>query len=90
MEGTARDQGPFLQGPGGQDGTLAHRLVVHGQAGRNGVAVLSRMQLTDMACGFADDPVPEQARVLSVTGGGMRVVNVYVMNGREVGTPNTS
>ena len=60
---------------------------MHGQAGRNGVAVLSRMQLTDVACGFADDPVPEQARVLSVTGGGMRVVNVYVVNGREVGTP---
>jgi len=73
--------------PAGDFATAGYQAAVHGQAGRNGVAVLSRMQLTDVACGFADDPVPEQARVLSVTGGGVRVVNVYVVNGREVGTP---
>ncbi len=73
--------------PAGDFAAVGYQAAVHGQAGRNGVAVLSRMQLTDVACGFADDPVPEQARVLSVTGGGMRVVNVHVVNGREVGTP---
>jgi exonuclease III len=41
--------------------------------------------LTDVARGFAGDPVPEQARVLSVTVGGGRVVNVYVVNGGEAG-----
>jgi exodeoxyribonuclease III len=53
---------------------LGYQAAVHGQAGRNGVAVLSRTELTDVARGFADDPVPEQARVLSVTAGGVRVV----------------
>ena len=40
-----------------------------------------------MVCGFGGDPVPEQARVLSVTADRVRVVNVYVVNGREVGAP---
>jgi exonuclease III len=40
-----------------------------------------------VACGFPGDPVPEQARVLSVTAGEVRVVNVYVVNGREVDAP---
>ena len=52
--------------------------------------MLSRATLTDVACGFAGDPVPEQARVLSVTASGLRVVHVYVVNGREVGAPSTS
>jgi len=73
--------------PSGDFAAAGYQATVYGQAGRNGVAVLSRTKVTDVACGFADDPVPEQARVLSVTGGGVRVVNVYVVNGREVGTP---
>jgi len=73
--------------PAGDFAAVGYRAAVHGQAGRNGVAVLSRTELSDVACGFVDDPVPEQARVLSVTGGGVRVINVYVVNGREVGAP---
>lgn len=64
-----------------------YQAAVHGQAGRNGVAVLTRTTLMEMACGFAGDPVPEQARVLSVTIDGLRVINAYVVNGREVGAP---
>jgi exodeoxyribonuclease III len=66
---------------------VGYQAAVYGQAGRNGVAVLSRTGLADVARGFADDPVPDQARVLSVTAGGVRVVNVYVVNGKEVGAP---
>jgi exodeoxyribonuclease III len=73
--------------PAGDFAAAGYQAAVHGQAGRNGVAVLSRTTLTDVACGFADDPAPEQARVLSVTAGGLRFVNVYVVNGREVGAP---
>lgn len=32
--------------------------LVHGQAGRNGVAVLARVPVTDVVRGFAGDPVP--------------------------------
>jgi len=73
--------------PAAEFAAAGYRAAVYGQAGRNGVAVLSRTQLTDVARGFADDPVPEQARVLAVTAGGMRVVTVYVVNGRQAGAP---
>jgi exodeoxyribonuclease III len=66
---------------------VGYRAAVYGQGGRNGVAVLSRTELTDVADGFAGDPAPEQARVLSVTADRMRVVTVYVVNGRQVGAP---
>jgi len=64
-----------------------YRSEVYGQAGRNGVALVSREPLTDVGRGFAGDPLPDQARVLSGTLQGIRVVTVYVVNGKAVGTP---
>jgi exodeoxyribonuclease-3 len=64
-----------------------YRAVVHGQAGRNGVAMLSRRPLVDVAPGFTGDPLPDQARVIAGSLDGIRVVDVYVVNGRAVGTP---
>ena len=60
---------------------------VLGQAGRNGVAILSRERLKDVVRGFPGDPAPGDARVLSGLVGGLRVVNVYVVNGVAVGAP---
>ena len=73
--------------PATEVAAAGYQSVVHGQAGRNGVAVLARVPVTDVVRGFAGDPVPEQARVLSVTADGLRVVCVYVVNGKEVGAP---
>jgi len=73
--------------PAGEVATAGYQAVVHGQAGRNGVAVLARGPLTDAVRGFAGDPVPDQARVLSVTAAGLRVVCAYVVNGKEAGAP---
>lgn len=58
----------------------------YGQGRWNGVAILSRVGLTDVVSGFADgaDPDPE-ARLVSATCGGVRISSVYVPNGREVG-----
>jgi exodeoxyribonuclease III len=64
-----------------------YRAVVHGQAGRNGVAMLSRRPLVDVARGFPGDPLPDQARVIAGSLDGIRVVDIYVVNGRAVGTP---
>jgi exodeoxyribonuclease-3 len=61
--------------------------VIHGQAGRNGVAMLSRRPLVEVARGFPGDPLPDQARVVAGTLDGIRVINVYVVNGRAVGAP---
>lgn len=57
----------------------------HGQRAYNGVAVLARAPLEDVATGIPgfDD---EQARVLAVTVAGVRVVCVYVPNGEAVGS----
>ncbi len=57
----------------------------NGQKTYNGVALLSRQPLVDVSRdmdGFAD----EQRRVIAATVGGVRVVNVYVVNGQAVGS----
>ena len=65
---------------------LGYRVAVHGQAGRNGVALLSRESMADVAESFVGDPIPDQARVVAATIDGIRIVNLYVVNGRAVGT----
>lgn len=56
-----------------------------GQKTYNGVALVSRLPLTDVTVGIAgfDDP---QRRVIAATVGGVRVMNVYVPNGQTVGS----
>lgn len=56
-----------------------------GQKTYNGVAVLSREPVTEVVTGFPgfDD---EQRRVLGVTIGDLRFLNLYVPNGQAVGT----
>jgi len=66
---------------------LGYRAAVFGQAGRNGVALLSPHPLEAVERGFPGDPVPEQARVIAATVQGLRLIDVYVVNGRAVGTP---
>lgn len=60
-------------------------LEFHGQPTYNGVALLSRFPIEDIQKGIPgfDDP---QARVIAGTCNGMRIINVYVPNGSEVGS----
>ncbi|MEQ1507365.1 MAG: exodeoxyribonuclease III [Myxococcota bacterium] len=74
--------------------TLAH----HGEGRWNGVAIASRVGLTDVVTNFGE-PVPPggpvagadgagaEARMIAATCGGVRVVAVYAPNGRALGTP---
>ena len=60
-----------------------------GQKAYNGVAILSRNEMTDVTYGIAgshsvDDSDIEQKRVISATINGTRVVCVYVVNGQAV------
>jgi len=65
---------------------LGYDAVHHGEGRWNGVAILSRVGITDVVDGFADGGAPDgEARLLTATCGGVRVVTVYVPNGREVG-----
>jgi exodeoxyribonuclease-3 len=70
---------------------LANRgytVALHGEAAWNGVAILSRAGLDDVVVGIPGAPgFPHpEARAVSATCGGVRVVSVYVPNGREPGS----
>src|SRR5829696_9932861 len=59
-------------------------VAAHGEATWNGVAILSRAGLNDVVTGLPGGPgFPHpEARAVSATCGGIRVVSVYVPNGR--------
>ena len=64
-----------------------YEVAVHGEAAWNGVAILSRVGLEDVVAGLPGAPgFPHpEARAVSATCGGIRVVSVYVPNGRVPG-----
>lgn len=62
-----------------------YRSVFAGQKTYNGVAIVSRVSARDVQVGvpgFED----EQKRVIAATVGDLRIVNLYVVNGQDVGT----
>jgi exodeoxyribonuclease-3 len=63
---------------------MGYRAVFAGQKTYNGVAILAREQPTDMVTDIEglDDP---QRRILAATVGDIRVVNLYVVNGKAIG-----
>jgi exodeoxyribonuclease-3 len=70
-------------------GALGYEAVHHGHNQWNGVAILSRVGIEDVTTGFDAervDPYEGDARLLVARCGGVKVVSVYVPNGREVGT----
>ena len=59
----------------------------------NGVAIASRLPLTDVQVGFEGmpgwgDPVGAEARAISAVAGGVRVASLYVPNGRSLEDPH--
>jgi exodeoxyribonuclease III len=65
-----------------------YAVATHGEPTWNGVAILSRVGLDDVVAGLAGGPgFPHpEARAVSATCGGIRVVSVYVPNGRVPGS----
>jgi exodeoxyribonuclease-3 len=73
---------------------LGYEVAHHGDGRWNGVAILSRIGLTDVSEGFgaaAEDvgadlaeEVAAERRLLAATCGGVRVVSIYVPNGRSL------
>ncbi len=71
--------------PGDELQDLGYHSIASGQKTYNGVAVVSRQPLSDPVFelpGFDDS----QRRVLACSTGGVRVVDLYVPNGSEVGS----
>jgi exodeoxyribonuclease III len=61
-----------------------YAVAAHGEPAWNGVAILSRVGLDDVVAGIPDGPgFPHpEARAVSADCGGIRVVSIYVPNGR--------
>ena len=75
----------FVELLGDELSARGYAFAAHGEAGWNGVAILSRVGLDDVVHGIPGGPgFPHpEARAVSATCGGIRVVCVYVPNGRE-------
>jgi exodeoxyribonuclease-3 len=78
----------FIDLLGAELASRSYAVAVHGEATWNGVAILSRVGLDDVIPGLAGAPgFPHQeSRAMSATCGGIRVVSVYVPNGRVPGS----
>jgi len=65
-----------------------YEVAAHGEATWNGVAILSRVGLADVRAGIEGAPgFPHpEARAVSATCAGIRIVCVYVPNGRTPGS----
>ncbi len=61
---------------------VGYQADIYGQPSYNGVAFLTRGAVEDVRCGLDNE-----ARVIAGTIHNLRVINVYVPNGRKVGTP---
>jgi exodeoxyribonuclease III len=78
----------FLELLGGELAERGYEVAVHGEATWNGVAILSKVGLADVVTGIDGAPgFPNpEARAVSATCDGIRVVSVYVPNGRVPGS----
>ena len=76
---------PDEQFPRAEIEALGMRAAHYGQKTYNGVAILARGALADVTTGIPGDDDP-QRRVIAATIGEVRLINVYVPNGQEVGS----
>lgn len=63
------------------------QLAIHGQKSYNGVAIISRLPITDVVHGFQGHIFNDHARLISATVGGIRVANAYVPHGEDFLSP---
>ena len=76
---------------------VGYELAHHGQGGRNGVAIASRVGIADVVTNFGLGPVgagdqeegepAHEARMIAATCGDVRMVSLYAPNGRALDTP---
>jgi exodeoxyribonuclease III len=75
--------------PTAELGALGYEVAHHGLGQWNGVAIASRVGIADVTCGLGPTPegwTDEGGRFIAATCGGIRVVSIYVPNGRTVGS----
>jgi exodeoxyribonuclease-3 len=65
---------------------IGYKAETFGQPTYNGVAILSLSPAEDVRRGLPDDDASAQKRLIAATVNGVRIVNVYIPNGQEVGS----
>jgi exodeoxyribonuclease III len=65
---------------------LGYETAVYGQPTYNGVAIISKFPIEVIERGFPGDDAAAPARLIAGTIEGVRIVNVYIPNGSEVGS----
>lgn len=65
---------------------VGYQVVYSGQKAYNGVAILSRLPISQVRSSLPGDDETAQKRLIAATIAGIEVVNVYVPNGSEVGS----
>jgi len=65
---------------------LGYHVETHGQKTYNGVAILSRHEMSDVKRRLPGDDADEQARYIEATINGVRIASIYLPNGNPVGT----
>jgi exodeoxyribonuclease III len=88
LQETKLSNDAFQQLLGAQLSKRGYELALNGEAQWNGVAILSRAGLADVAAGVPNAPgfPREEARAVAATCGGVCVHCVYVPNGRSPGS----
>ena len=61
-----------------------YKAVFHGEKSYNGVAILSRHEVSDVRLGFDHDDAESQKRLIAATVNGVRIVNCYFPNGQSL------
>src|SRR5262249_32367525 len=64
---------------------LGYQVELFGQPAYNGVATISLSDTSQVQKGFPGDAPDAQRRLLAVTTSNIKVINVYIPNGSEVG-----
>jgi exodeoxyribonuclease-3 len=67
---------------------LGYQVETHGQKTYNGVAILSKHRIEDVTRGFGEEvELGSGSRAIGALIQGVRVLDLYVVNGKEVGDP---
>jgi exodeoxyribonuclease-3 len=81
MQETKQDDAVF---PHGAFAALGYETVHHGDGRWNGVAIASRVGVAEVSSGLGSEDDAQGSRLIAADCGGVRVVSVYVPNGRSL------
>ncbi len=70
--------------PHGAFATLGYETAHHGDGRWNGVAIVSRVGLSEISAGLGSTDDTQGTRLIAADCGGVRVISVYVPNGRSL------